>query len=48
MTAAEAIGRKPMVIEGYKKNGPTRWKKWQKMTFKELDRIIKGARKKIK
>lgn len=48
MTAAEAIGRKPMVIEGYEKNGPTRWKEWKKMTFKELDRIIKGARKKIK
>jgi len=44
ITAAEVIGKKPKVIEGYQKNGPTRWKEWETLTFKKLDKIIKHAK----
>ncbi len=44
ITAAEAIGKKPMVIEGYERYGPTRWKEWQKMTWKRFREIEKHAK----
>ena len=30
ITAAEYNNKKPVVIEGYEKYGPTKWKKWEK------------------
>ncbi len=46
LTAAEDSGMKPMVLEGYERNGPTRWKKWDNYTFDKLDEMIKKAKKK--
>ena len=43
-TASEEIGKEPMVIKAYKKYGPTRWKKWDKLTFKKIDEMIKHAK----
>ena len=52
LTAAEMLGRKPKVIEGYEKHGPTRWKNWQRFDWSYLNRVIKRAKgkaqKKIK
>jgi len=39
LTAAEVTGKKPKVIEAYEKYGPTRWKKWRKLTWKEFRKI---------
>lgn len=44
-TAAEELGKKPAVIEAYKKNGPTRWRSWQAFSFDYLERAIKHAKK---
>jgi len=44
MTAAEFLHKKPKVIEGYERYGPTRWKSWQPLTFKRLDEIIAHAK----
>ncbi|MEA1924989.1 MAG: hypothetical protein U9M95_03880, partial [Candidatus Altiarchaeota archaeon] len=46
LTAAEELGKKPMVLEGYERNGPTRWKNWDNYSFDKLDEIIKKAKKK--
>ncbi|OYT27109.1 MAG: hypothetical protein B6U97_02355 [Candidatus Altiarchaeales archaeon ex4484_96] len=46
LTAAEAQGKKPMVLEGYAQNGPTKWKNWDNLTFEKLDEMIKNAKKK--
>ncbi len=43
-TAAEELGKKPAVLEGYAKHGPTRWKSWQPYTFKKLKEIEKHAK----
>jgi len=45
-TVAEELGKKPMVLEGYEKNGPTKWKRWDNYTFDKLDEIITKAKKK--
>jgi sucrose-6-phosphate hydrolase SacC (GH32 family) len=46
MTAAEANGQKPECLLGYMKNGPTRWKSWEKLTFSKLNTIIREAKAK--
>ncbi len=45
LTAAELLGKKPAVLQGYEKNGPTRWQHWENYTFKKLDAMIKHAKK---
>ncbi len=45
-TAAEELGKKPMVLDGYEKNGPTKWKRWDNYSFDKLDEMIKKAKKK--
>ncbi|MBU2618040.1 MAG: MBL fold metallo-hydrolase [Euryarchaeota archaeon] len=30
ISAAEHVGKRPMVLEGYEKFGPTKWKEWKK------------------
>jgi len=44
-TAAEELGKEPEVITAYKRNGPTRWKKWRKFTFSYLNKAIKNLKK---
>ncbi|MBD3259945.1 hypothetical protein GF371_04935 [Candidatus Woesearchaeota archaeon] len=46
MTAAEANGEKPQCLLGYMKNGPTRWKNWEKLTFSKLNKIVREAKAK--
>ncbi len=43
-TAAEELGKVPKVLEGFEKNGPTRWKNWTNFTFDYLSKIIKHAK----
>ncbi len=45
LTAAEMQGKQPMVLRAYRKNGPTRWKKWGPFTLKRLDGLIRHAGK---
>lgn len=47
-TAAEMLGKKPAVLVAYGKNGPTRWVEWKDFSFPELNKLIKGAKKKAK
>lgn len=44
-TAAEEIGKKPIVLKAYEKYGPTRWKNWENLTFQKLNKIIRHAEK---
>jgi predicted metallo-beta-lactamase superfamily hydrolase len=46
MTAAEASGEKPQCLLGLMKNGPTRWKNWENMTFTKLNKMIREAKAK--
>lgn len=48
LTAAEAVGKKPKVLEGFEKHGPTRWRSWKPFTFEMLNKIIKKARAKAR
>jgi len=41
LTAAEAVGKEPAVIEAYKKYGPTKWKEWERMTWARFRKIKK-------
>ena len=45
MTASEFLNMKPKVLEAYERYGPTRWKRWQPLTFELLDKMINKARK---
>ncbi len=45
LTAAEFLGKKPKVLEGYEKNGSTRWKKWQTFSLNELRKFVKKIKK---
>ncbi|MBW2987049.1 MBL fold metallo-hydrolase [Candidatus Woesearchaeota archaeon] len=45
-TAAEANGDKPQCLLGYMKNGPTRWKNWEKLTFSKLNQMVRSAKAK--
>jgi len=44
LTAAEALGKEPKVIEGYHRYGPTRWRNWEPLSFNRLDQIIAHAK----
>ncbi|MCK4492321.1 MAG: MBL fold metallo-hydrolase [Candidatus Altiarchaeales archaeon] len=37
LTAAEVEGKKPAVLAGFKRYGPTRWKKWDNITFEGIN-----------
>ena len=43
LTAAEYYKMKPKVLEGYEKSGPTKWKKWEVFTKKEIINVIQNA-----
>ena len=45
-TAAEMAGKKPAVLQGYEKNGPTRWREWEDFSFQKMDKLIAGAKEK--
>lgn len=38
-TVAELQGKKPAVLAGYAKHGPTRWKSWPRFTFAYLHKL---------
>ena len=42
-TAAELQGKKPVVLEGYRKNGPTRWRSWKKFEKKDAADVLRNA-----
>jgi hypothetical protein len=44
-TAAELLGRKPAVLAGFMKYGPTKWKRWQALGKRELRGYISRAKK---
>lgn len=46
LTAAEFLGKEPKVLEGYRKNGPTRWKEWEKVSLEELEKMVKKIKSK--
>ncbi len=48
VTAAEMLGKNPMVLKAYRKNGPTRWLQWKDFSFPELNKLITGAKKNAK
>jgi len=43
LTVAEYLGKKPMVLTGYEKNGPTRWKNWKRLDKKSIISIMQNA-----
>lgn len=43
-TAAEESGKKPKVITAYNKKGPTKWKKWENLTWEKFKEIEIHAR----
>lgn len=43
-TAAEEMDITPAVIKGYKENGPTKWKNWDKLTESEMRKILGNAK----
>jgi hypothetical protein len=40
LTAAELLGKEPKVLEGYRKNGPTRWKEWERLSIRQLEKTV--------
>jgi hypothetical protein len=42
-TAAEEIGKKPAVLTGYERYGPTKWKRWNKIEKEDMLRILGNA-----
>ena len=42
-TAAELLGKKTKVLEGYAKHGPTKWKNWNKFKKEDMINVIKNA-----
>ena len=44
-SAAEEIGFKPMVLEGYKRYGKTKWENWNKIKEKDIKQILSNAEK---
>lgn len=41
-TAAEEIHKKPIVLEGYEKYGPTKWIKWKRIKSKDIENGLKN------
>lgn len=44
-TVAEELGKKPAVMLGYEKYGPTKWKHWNEMKEEDMQRILGNAKK---
>lgn len=42
-TAAEVLGRRTKVLEGYEKYGPTRWKKWKRFEKRDMFDVLGNA-----
>ncbi len=42
-TAAEHLGQKPAVLEGYARNGPTKWKEWKRFDRKSIIDVLQNA-----
>lgn len=42
-TVAEYLGKKPEVLEGYEKNGPTKWKNWERFDKKSMVDVLQNA-----
>ena len=42
-TVAEHLGKKPKVLEGYAKNGPTKWKRWKRFDKKSMLDVLGNA-----
>lgn len=42
-TAAELIGGKTKVLEGYEMNGATKWKRWERFTKKDMINVLENA-----
>jgi predicted metallo-beta-lactamase superfamily hydrolase len=42
-TVAEHLGKKPKVLEGYAKNGPTKWKNWKRFDKKSITDVLENA-----
>ncbi|RLI37902.1 hypothetical protein DRO55_00160 [Candidatus Bathyarchaeota archaeon] len=42
-TVAELLNRRPMVLEGYERNGPTRWRDWKPFTKADMVEVLRNA-----
>jgi predicted metallo-beta-lactamase superfamily hydrolase len=42
-TAAEEIGKKPAALVGFEKNGPSKWKKWDKLREEDMKTYLGNA-----
>ncbi len=42
-TAAELLGRRTKVLEGYEKYGPTRWKTWESFKREDMFDVLDNA-----
>lgn len=42
-TAAELLGRKPKVLEGFEKNGATRWRSWKRFKKEDMIEVLRNA-----
>lgn len=42
-TVAEFLGKKPQVLAGYGKNGPTKWKRWKRFDKKSMLDVLQNA-----
>ncbi len=42
-TVAEYLGKRPKVLKGYERNGPTRWKKWKRFDKKSMIDVLENA-----
>lgn len=43
-SAAELLGKEPKVLEAYRRNGPTKWKKWQRIDKLKLRKLLQTRR----
>jgi predicted metallo-beta-lactamase superfamily hydrolase len=42
-TVAEYSGKKPVVLEGFERNGPTKWKHWERFDKEGMIRVLENA-----
>jgi predicted metallo-beta-lactamase superfamily hydrolase len=42
-TAAELLSKEPAVLGGYRRNGPTRWKKWRSFQREDMENVLRNA-----
>jgi hypothetical protein len=42
-TAAEFLGKRPEVLRGYTRHGPTKWKNWEKFEKKDIFNVLENA-----